>query len=183
MSLCWLCNEKWCLTPTNLLSHPSYVFSSFPCPRPPQWLLILTSKPMELNLRCLRQRKHRSWKMYWMTFLWPWPKVMAVALINNNFLVCRIKWEPLNQSLQNILPDWILEEFCWELCFWQIFFENFGCVFFKVKHYCTYLRNGWFDWCGTKRRHISWILGELCDLDLWPHPWPWPLIFQGQISK
>ena len=47
----------------------------------------------------------------------------------------------------------------------------------------TYLRNGWFDWCETKRRCISWILGELCDLDLWPHPWPWPLIFQGQISK
>ena len=30
---------------------------------------------------------------------------------------------------------------------------------------------------------IGWILGELFDLDLWPHPWPWPLIFQGQISK
>ena len=27
------------------------------------------------------------------------------------------------------------------------------------------------------------LLGELCDLDLWPHQWPWPLIFQCQISK
>ena len=40
--------------------------------------------------------------------------------------------------------------------------------------YWTYLRNGWSDWCETKRRCIGWILGELCDLDLWPHPWPWP---------
>ena len=57
--------------------------------------------------------------------------------------------------------------------------------FFKVKHslYWTYLRNGWYDWCETKRSCIGWILGELCDLDHWPHPWPWPLIFQGQILK
>ena len=81
-----------------------YVFSSFPPPRPrprprpppPQWLLLLTSKPFELHLRYLGQRKYRSGKMYLMTFRWPWPKVMAVTLINTNLLVCRIKWEPLN---------------------------------------------------------------------------------------
>ena len=32
---------------------------------------------------------------------------------------------------------------------------------FKVKHYWTYLRNGWSDWCETKRSCIGWILGEL----------------------
>ena len=82
-----------------------YVFSSFPPrpppPPPPQRLLLLTSKPFQLDLRYLGQRKHRSGKMYWMTFGWPWPKVTAVTLINKNLLVCRIKWEPLNQSLQN----------------------------------------------------------------------------------
>ena len=36
-----------------------------------------------------------------MTIVWPWPKVTAVALINKNLLVCRIRREPLNQSLQN----------------------------------------------------------------------------------
>ena len=77
-----------------------YVFSSFP--PPPQWLLLLTSKPFELHLRYLGQRKYRSGKMYWMTFRWPWLKVTAVTLINKNLLVCRIKWEPLNQSLQNL---------------------------------------------------------------------------------
>ena len=111
------------------LSHPSlrwlYVFSSFPRPRPrlrmrtrpppppppPQWLLLLTSKPFKLNLRYLGQRKYRSGKIYWMTFWWPWPKVMVVTLINKNLLVCRIKWEPFNQSIQSIslwsclLPD------------------------------------------------------------------------------
>ena len=23
----------------------------------------------------------------------------------------------------------------------------------------------------------------ICDIDLWPHSWPWPWMFQGQISK
>ena len=92
------------------LSHPSlgwlYVFCSFPPPRPPpppQRLLLLTSKPFQLHLRYLGQRKYRSGKMYWMTFWWPWPKVTAVTLINTNLLVCRIKWEPLIQSLQNLV--------------------------------------------------------------------------------
>ena len=100
-------NIKGSLRRTNeQLSHPSlgwlYVFSSFPRPRP-QWLLHLMSKLFELNLRCLGQRKYRSEKMYWMAFLWPWPKVTAVALINKNWFVCRIKWEPLNQWLQSLV--------------------------------------------------------------------------------
>ena len=98
----------------SLLSHPSlgwlYVFSSFPPPRPrprppppPQWLLLLTSKPFELHLRYLGQWKYRSRKMYWMTFLCPWPKVTAVTLTNKDLLVCRIKGESLNQSLQKLI--------------------------------------------------------------------------------
>ena len=84
-----------------------YVFSSFPPPRPrpppPQRLLFLTSKPFELNLRYLGQRKYRSGKMYWVTLWWPWPKVTAVTLINKKWLVRRIKLEPLTQSLQNLV--------------------------------------------------------------------------------
>ena len=99
-------------SPFNSLSHPSlgwlYVFSSFlpprpPPPPPPQRLLLLTSKPFQLNLRYLGQRKYRSGKMYWMTYWWPWPKVTAVTMINKNLLVCRIKWERPNQSLQNLV--------------------------------------------------------------------------------
>ena len=45
----------------------------------------------------------------------------------------------------------------------------------------TYLKNGWSDWCETKKRRISWILGELCDLDLWPHPWPWTCSFKVKV--
>ena len=96
----------WTNAIASSLSHPNlgwlYVFSSFPLP-PPQWLLLLTSKPFKLHLRYLGQRKYRSGKMYWMTFWWPWPKVTAVTLINKDLLVCRIKWEPLNQSLQNLV--------------------------------------------------------------------------------
>ena len=65
-------------------------------------LACFTSKPFELNLRYLGPRKYRSGKMYWMTFLWPWPKVTAGAL-TRKLLLCRIKWEPLNQSLQNLV--------------------------------------------------------------------------------
>ena len=73
-----------------------------------------------------------------MTFRWPWAKVTAVTLINGNLLVCRIKWEPLKQSLQNVVaispwsclsPDKILKEFYWKFYFSQIFLENCGCVF------------------------------------------------------
>ena len=34
-----------------------------------------------------------------------------------------------------------------------------------------------------KRKCIGWILGTIYDLDLWPHSCPWPLMFQGPISK
>ena len=82
----------------------------------------------------------------------------------------------------------------WQLCchshgyylirFWQFSFLNFGCVFFQCQTlFWPYLRNGWSDWCETKRKCIGWILDTICDLDLWPHWWPWPWMFQGQISK
>ena len=37
------------------------------------------SKPFELELRLLEQREYRAGKMCWVTFLWPWLKVMVVA--------------------------------------------------------------------------------------------------------
>ena len=40
-----------------------------------------------------KERIHSSEKMYWMTCVWPWPKVMVVGLINKNLLVCTLKWE------------------------------------------------------------------------------------------
>ena len=81
-----------------LLSHPGLgwldVCSSFMLPPPPQRLLLLMSKPFQLNLRYLGQRKYRSGKMCWMTSPWPWPKVTAVALIDKNMLLCKMKWQP-----------------------------------------------------------------------------------------
>ena len=140
----------------NFLSHPSlgwlYVFSSLP-PHPPQpqQLLPLTSKPFKLHLRYLGQKIYRSGKMYWMTFPWSWPKVTAVASISKHFLVCMIKWEPPIRSLQNVIALKILD----------VFFQGQTLIW-------PYLRNGCFDWCGTKRKCIGWILGMICDLDHWP---------------
>ena len=109
--------------------------------------LCFQSKPFKLNLRYLGQRKYRSGKMYWMTFGWSWPKVTAVTLINKNLVVCRIKWEPLNQSLQKnpkktssciplvMVITWLdVGGILLKTLFWKIFFENFGCVSFTGKH-------------------------------------------------
>ena len=82
-----------------------------------------------------------------------------------------------------LLPGYILEEFCWKFVFTKFFSENFGCVFQCKTLYWTYLRNGWSNWWETKKKFIGWILAKLCDLYLWPHTWPWPLIFQSKISK
>ena len=156
------------------LSHTSlgwlYVFNSFPLSRlpphpphpPPQQLLPLTSKPFQLNLRYLAQNIYGSQEMYWMTFPWPWPKVTAVASISKNLLVCAIKWQPLIASLHNIaalLPLYIAMVNTW-LDFGAVLLETF-----------------------KKRQCIGWILGTICILDLWPHSWPWPWMFQGQISN
>ena len=147
------------------------------------------SKPFELDIRYLGQRKHRCGKMYWVTLTQG-----HGCDIDKQKLACLldkvITTQPITTKLGSYISlvmviTWLdFGGILFETFFFaNIFFENFGC-FFKVKHcYWTYLRNGWSNWCETKRRCISSILGKLCDLDLWPHPWPWPLIFQGQISK
>ena len=65
--------------------------------------------------------------------------------------------------------------------FWRSSFGNFyfgklslkkSDVFFQGQTlFWPYLRNGWADWCETKRKCIGWILGTICYLDLWPHSW------------
>ena len=94
--------------------------------------------------------------MYWMTILLPWPKVTAVALININLLVCRIKWEPLMQSLQNLVDIYIWSCLLSDWIFWEILLDTFFAKFsFKIADvifqcqtlYRTYLRNGWSDRC------------------------------------
>ena len=99
--------------------------------------------------------------MYWMTFLWPWPKVTAVALMNKNLIVCRIKWEPLNQSLQNLVAISLwssyLIRFWWNSVgnfFLSNFLWKFWMCFFMVKYSIG---------------HISGMAGPNLtrDLDLW----------------
>ena len=94
-------------SPLSVIKWPrsgvTYVFISFPPRPPPQKLLPLTSKLLELHLRYLGQRIYWSDKMYWMTFPWPWPEVTTVASISRNLLVGTVKWEQLIRSLQNVL--------------------------------------------------------------------------------
>ena len=93
------CESIGCCTHYVTFSYVLYI----------QWFNVkaLLSHP-GLNLWYFgQQRKYRSGKMYWMTSPWPWPKVMAVALINKNLLVWKIKWQPLIQSLQVMLITWL----------------------------------------------------------------------------
>ena len=46
-----------------------------------------------------------------------------------------------------------------------------------------YLRNGRFDWHGTKGMWIDRMLHPLCDFQLLPQPWPWPWIFKVKFWK
>ena len=41
-----------------------------------------------------------------------------------------------------------------------------------------HLRNGRADWHGTKGMWVDRMLDPHCDFELWPHPWPWHLIFK-----
>ena len=84
-----------------------------------------------LNLRYLGQRKYKFGEMYWMTFPWPRPKVMAVA-ITAKFggyipLIMLITW----LNFGGILWGWFF-----------FFFFLISNVFFKAKHYLPYHRNG-----------------------------------------
>ena len=63
----------------------------------------------------------------------------------------------------------MLEKFCWKLLFWK-FSIKISDVFFQGQTlFWPYLRNGWSDWCETKRKCIGCILGTICDLERWPH--------------
>ena len=98
-----------------------------------------------------------------MTSPWPWPKVMAVASIIKNVLVCAIKEEPLIGSLHNVaalLPEsrWLLD------CILEKFVLH--CYFGKFSLFCPYLRNGWpID---VNEKEVHW-------LDTGYNLWPWPL--------
>ena len=165
------------------LSHPIlmwlYVFSLFPPSRPPP---LLTSKPFELNLRYLGQRKYRSGKMYWMTFWWPWPKVTAVPLITKNLQDKVRTTQLITTNLGNDIPlvmliTWLdFRGILLETFFFAKFSLNISDVFFQGQTlYWTYLRNGWSD--GVKRKGGAlvgyWVNYETLtfdlthDLDLW----------------
>ena len=46
-----------------------------------------------------------------------------------------------------------------------------------------YLRNGRADWHGMKGIWVNRMLDPHCDFKVWPHPWPWPLIFKVKFWK
>ena len=91
-----------------------------------------------------------------------------------------ITGEPLNSRSRILAPNWreITGVDCiitiWQICT-KKYFPRF--VFFaNILLVISLERLGWFTW--HERKCIKWMLGHLCDLDLWPHTWPWPWIFK-----
>ena len=69
-------------------------------------------------------------------------------------------------------------------CYYDNFSLKISDVFFQSQAlFWPYLRNGWSDWCETNRKYIGGVLAIICDLELWPHSWPWPRMSQDRISK
>ena len=46
-----------------------------------------------------------------------------------------------------------------------------------------YLRNGRADWHGTKGMRVDRMLDPHCNIELWPHQWPRPLISRVKFYK
>ena len=127
----------------------------------------------------LGQRKYKSEKMYWVTFLWPWPKVTTVALINKKFHCLQEKvrtTQPITTKLGSYIPlvmsivwldfgEILLETFWFFFC--RIFFEYFGCVFSRSNTPLD-ISQQWLVW-------LMWNEKELHRMDTGWTMWPWPL--------
>ena len=124
-------------------------------------------------------------KIFWHPSQWPLVKVTKLLKWDRIYLVLKIKWEPLIQSLQNLVGifplscfphDQILEEFCWKL-FSAIFCKISNPFFPSWTFYLPYLRNAWSNWYEPKRKWINWMLCWLGYLWLWPLTWTFDLEF------
>ena len=50
-----------------------------------------------------------------------------------------------------------------------------------LKNLCPW--SGMADWYGRKGMSVNRKSGQICDLELWPHPGPWPWIFKVIFLK
>ena len=120
--------------------------------------------------------------MCWMTFSWPWQTKFAC-------LQDKVRTtQPITTKHGSYIPLVMLTTWLdfGGILVKTLFFAKLSLKISDVSFqgqtlYWTYLRNGWSDWYETKRRCIGWILGELCDLDIWPHSWPWPCSFKVKV--
>ena len=143
----------------------------------------LMSKPFQLNLRFLAQRIHGFGEMNGVTFAWPWPKIMDTESISKKLFSARLIEHHSSEYYNAWQPDCYSQDH-YLIRFWRSSLENcdFGKFSFKISdvfiqgqhNFWPYLRNGWADWCETKRKCIGWILGIPYDLARWPLTWPWP---------
>ena len=107
------------------------------------------------------------------TFLWPWPKVTAVASISNNlfekFRMCFVKVK----HFLVISQEWLVRlmwnekemhrlDTGYNMWPWPLTSLMTLTLYVSRSNFETlYLRNCWSDWCEMKRKRINRILGWL----------------------
>ena len=146
-------------------------FSSFPPPRSrprprpplPRWLLLLRSKPFQLDLRYLGQRKYSSWKMYWITgcdidkqkFAYLQDEVRTTKKITTKLgSYIRLVMVIICLDFGGILLE-------------TLSCQKFGCVFSRSNT----LLNISQEWLVR----LMWNEKEVHRLDTGWNMWPWPL--------
>ena len=142
---------------------------------------LLTTKWFVLHLRYLEQNKYRSGKKYWITF--PWPKVMAVALINKNvgffFSLLHNKVKSTDPITTKLVRFWRNSAGN----FFQVNFFKIPNMFFQGQtFYWPYLRISLSDWnVNIKESALVGHFVNYATSDFDVTHWPWPWIFQVQF--
>ena len=109
-----------------------------------------------------------------MAFLWPWPKVTAVALIKEYLSAEKVRTtQPINTTPGSYIPLVTLLTLLdflgilLETLFCPIFFENFGCVFSRF--------NTQLDISQEWLVQLIWSEKEINRSDIGRTIWPWTL--------
>ena len=97
------------------------------------------------------------------THLWPW--IFKVKFWNNYILGMegQLTWTSIGCCAHNVTLNYDLD-------------LGFSRSDFEI---AVYIRNERADWHGMcVHRRLGW----LCDVELCPHPWPWPCFFEVEIT-
>ena len=108
---------------------------------------------------------------------------MGPKLVKSGSTLARLCGTHISETIGWIYTIWSSMELCW-----NVFVQHHGYLTMTLEFWghilkMLYLRNGSADWHGTKGMWVDGMLDPHCGFELWPHPWPWPLIFKVKFGK